>query len=274
MSKKILNALFKQHGNAKPKRSLFYKQRPVPRRALDELNELILSPLKNNIKKDILARAQKQAPQTPLSDAIYFVNTYVKKNKLNLENLLTFNSSYYNLLNKEAHSHRVLFYVMFLCVIEGINVNDFIIMCDAAKLHDLGRNTPGTDLMHGQKSVGLIKFYNLINYENTDDYNALLAVIDAHSAYDKNIEGVLNKYDIPLSHYERVKKMCYILKDAEALDKVRFFNDSAINTERMLKTNLLKNKTAKKMVALAFELNEHYVIKIKENPREFDDRFN
>lgn len=263
-----LNKLFLETVYQKPKRSLFYKKPKYPNKTLQELNEMILSPLKLNIKKDILQRANKLAPQITLTDAVLTIKNYFKKNKLNLEQLLNFNSSYYNNLNKQSHSERVLVYILYLSVMHKLSANDIVVLTDAAKLHDIGRNTPDSDLLHGQKSVGIIKFYHLIEYPSQSDYNALLAVIDAHSAYDKNIEGVLNKYDIALNQYDRVKQLCFLLKDAEALDKVRFFTDSAVNTERMLKTNLLKTTIAKQMVGMAFELNDYYVKNLKTKPAE------
>lgn len=260
MENSVIAKVFSQFGNTKPKKSgLFSKRKPRQQPdVLQELSELIISPLKANLKKDILTRANKLAEQISLDDAVYEIKEYFKKNKWELNSVFNFNSAFYNNLNKQSHCERVMFYCLFIAVREKLSVNDFMVLVDGAKLHDIGRNMPDTDLLHGQKSAGLIKFYNLVNYNDVKDYNALLAIVDAHSAYDKNIEGVLNKYDIELGEYDRVKQLCHILKDAEALDKVRFFNESAINTERMIKSNLLKTKTAKSMVSLAFELNEFY----------------
>lgn len=260
MQSTTLIKLFLEKGKAKPKSGfLFGKQKP--KNNLNDIGELLLNPLKVNLKKDVLTRAEKLAPQISLGDAVYKVATFFSKNNLNVQHLFEFNENLYGPLNKQDHSERVLFYAVYIAISEKLNANDVLILADAAKLHDIGRNTYETDLLHGQKSANLIRYYNLINYQNQDDYAALLSVIDAHSAYDKNIEGVLNKYEVSLSNYEKVKKMCSILKDAEALDKIRFFQDSAINTERMLKSNLLKTYTAKQMVSLAFELNEFYITK-------------
>lgn len=258
MESAVLKKLFHTMGNQKPKKNFWFKEKEKVNR-LEELSAMIKNPLKQNLKKDVLVRANKLAEQIDLAEAVYDVNMYFKKNKYDLNNLLDFNKTYYNHLNKQPHSERVMFYVLYIGILQKLPVEDLVVLCDAAKLHDIGRNTIETDLMHGQKGVGVIKFYKLASYPQERDYNALLAVIDAHSAYDKNIEGVLNKYDIELSEYDRVKNLCFILKDAEALDKVRFFNENAVNTERMLKSNQLKTKQAKSMVKLAFSLNEFYL---------------
>lgn len=257
MQQTLLNQLFSEFGSIKPKKNLLFKKQPKTN-SFAELSELILNPLKQNLKKDILTRANKLADQVSLSDTVFKVATYLKKLKIEPTDLFDFNNSYYNHLNKQGHSERVLFYCLTIASYLNLPAIDVLVLVQASKFHDIGRNITETDLMHGQKSAGLVKLYQLTTFEQVKDYNAMLAVIDAHSAYDKNIEGVLNKYDITLNEYNRVKNLCFVLKDAEALDKVRFFAESAINTERMLKSNLLKNKCSKQMVGLAFELNEYF----------------
>ncbi len=263
MEQTMLNKLFAEFGNAKPKKNLLFKKQPKTN-SFSELSELILNPLKQNLKKDILTRANKLAEQVSLSDTVFKVASYLKKLKIEPNALFEFNNNYYNRLNKQGHSERVLFYCLAIAASLNLPAEDVFVLTQASKFHDIGRNIPESDLMHGQKSAGMVKLYQLTTFEQLKDYNAMLSVIDAHSAYDKNIEGVLNKYDITLPEYNRVKNLCFVLKDAEALDKVRFFADSAINTERMLKSTLLKNKFSKQMVGMAFELNEYYSKHAKE----------
>lgn len=258
MESTTLTKLFSTYGKQKPKQNRLFVKKPKVNQ-LEELSALIKNPLKQNLKKDVLVRAKKQANQLLLPESVHDIATYFKKNKIDIAPILDFNPNYYNQLNKQEHSERVLFYALYIGILQKLPIVDLVVLTESAKLHDIGRNTIEKDLMHGQKGVGVIKFYNLVSNLEGKDYNALLSVVDAHSAYDKNIEGILNKYDINLQEYERVKNLCYILKDAEALDKVRFFNENAINTERMLKSNQLKTKQAKSMVNIAFALNDFYI---------------
>ena len=256
MDTSLITKLLLQFGKHKPNQN--NKSKSSSNKYLDALSELLLNPLKLNLKKDILSRAEKVAPQLSLHEGVYKMVAFLKKYNIHLNDFLKFDANHYGKFNKQSHSERVLVYATIIAINEKINLSDFEVVIDACKLHDISRNTIETDLLHGQKSVGIIKLYNLVPHIPKSQQNVLYAMVDAHSAYDKNIEGVLNKYDIPLNEYERVRQLCYILKDAEALDKVRFFNDSAINTERMLKSNQLKTQTAKQLVSFAFELNDYY----------------
>lgn len=227
-------------------------------KSLKALSEMITNPLKQNLKNDILSRASKLATQVSLSEVVFKMVAHFKKINYSLEDFVNFNDSYYNKYNKLTHSERVLIYAASIGIGEKISKEDLSLIIEAAKLHDLGRVSNLPDPLHGQKSVGLIKKFNLLQQDN-DKLNVIFAIIDAHSAYDKNIEATLNKYDIPLKEYSRVRKLCYILKDAEALDKVRFFEESIITEDKTLKPHLLKTTSAKQLVSAAFELLDFYV---------------
>lgn len=249
----IVNVLV-QFNKKKSKGGLFNKK---GNQNLQALSEMITNPLKQNLKSDILTRAGKIASQVSLSEAVVKIITHLKKINYTLEDFVAFNNSYYNKYNKRTHNERVLLYATYIAIGERVSNEDLKIITDAAKLHDLGRVNNLTEPLHGQKSVSLIKKHNLVEKEKAQ-LNIMYAIIDAHSAYDKNIEAILNKYEIPLNQYSRVRKLCYILKDAEALDKVRFFEESTITEEKILKPHLLKTLSAKQLVTAAFELVDFY----------------
>lgn len=219
--------------------------------------EMLLNPLRLNVKNDILTSAKKAAPQTSESEVMFTVSSYLKKNNITLEDFATLNPDYYSMHNPMDHSQRVLLYAAYIAIIEKIPLKHFNVLVNAAKLHDIGRNSDKTDLLHGHKGASIIKKYNLVDLEKPL-FNILLTLVDSHSAYDKNIEGVMFKHEIELKDYPAVKKLCNIIKDAEALDKVRFIDEQIVNVNKILKVNQLKLKTSKQLVTLAFDMLEHY----------------
>jgi len=229
-----------------------------PKMPTTSLADFAMGPLKVNWKKDILTRAQKLAPQKTLQEIVYTVVQYFNKHKLSLENFVKFDQKLYNDYNNLDHSERVLLFATYIAIAENVTPRGIQVLIDSAKLHDVGKTSFVSDLSHGQKGADLIKKYNLTNFEKNNDFMAVLALVDAHSAYDKNVEGILNKYEIDLTNYEKVKKLCYILKDAELLDKVRVFNLPNITQEDLPKVSMLRTKSAKTGIVAAFELLEFY----------------
>lgn len=255
MANNILLNLFLKYSNVKTKPKK--QNAKIKKIQIDLLSDFSVNPLNQNYKNDMLTRAIKNTPQSTMQEVFFTIMTYLKKYRIDMEDYLFFNESFYNEYNPLSHSQRVLLYISYIAIIEKVSVNDFKLLINAAKLHDIGRNSYISDPLHGFKGADIIKKYELIKLDSYS-LNSLLTIIDAHSAYDQSLEGILYKYEIMLSDYDRVKKLAYILKDAEALDKARFLNDNKVNPDKLIKINLLKTKAAKELINFAVELNEQY----------------
>lgn len=221
------------------------------------LSDMLVNPLRLNIKNDILTRAKKHTTQAGFEEVFYVINSYLKKHKISIEEYVDFTLDYYNDFNPIDHTQRVLTYATYIAIQEKMSENCVRILINAAKLHDIGRNSDATDLLHGHKGATIIKDYSLVDFDKKE-LNMLLSIVDSHSAYDKNIEGVLYKYDVDVNDYKMVKKMCNILKDAEALDKARFIDNTTVKADKLINVSMLKSKASIALVTFAFSLVEYY----------------
>ncbi len=223
-----------------------------------KLSEIIKNPLKISHKKTILAQAKQQAKQVSLPHMILTILNYLKRNEFKLEEFIFFNKEFYNANNSLCHSERVLLLVGYMAAVEEVNISQFKILCEAAKLHDIGKFTMLTpNGSHGRKSVEFLEEKKLIN--KSDEYKSILySIIESHSTHDKSVEYIFTKYNVQINRYDRLKRLCYYLQDAEALEKIRKLNDDIIKTEDILQISLLKTHIAKTLVTATFELNDFY----------------
>jgi len=123
------------------------------------------------------------------------------------------------------HSLNVMLYCGYLGFKESLTTTEIKILLECAKYHDIGRINDDEDLLHGFKSADYIKNFEIKNKD------IVLNIIKNHCLSDFEIEKNVN--DLHL------KRLIYIFKDADALDRIRF-ND--------LDKNKLRTKTAKEYV--------------------------
>ncbi len=122
------------------------------------------------------------------------------------------------------HSLNVMLYSGFLGYKENLTVAEIKILLECAKYHDVGRINDNEDLLHGMQSADYIKDFQIKNK------GMVLEIIKNHCLPYCEIENINDLH---------LKKLIYIFKDADALDRIRF-ND--------LDKNKLSTKTAKDYV--------------------------
>ena len=168
------------------------------------------------------------------------------------------------------HNERVIFFAFILSMMQNVNDIDREIIMDAAKYHDIGRQNNYTDDFHGY--VGANKIGNIVGYkaiyQNVDNLNLLKMVIDFHASKDESFfDDRLIEYEI--KDIERAKLICSILKDADALDRVRLSmgrNNSELDPEK------LRTDYAKTLTKASHQLNEIYLryLKVKDGNMIFE----
>ena len=145
------------------------------------------------------------------------------------------------------HNIRVCFFAYIISSNEKISTRDFELIMEACKYHDIGRTNDMEDESHGKKSADKITF--LDNKYSKEELNYIKTIVTCHSLNDKKFNKVATKNGV--IDIERCKKMHEILKDSDALDRVRlhypYVNEKYIRTE-----------TARKMIAFAHELFYNY----------------
>lgn len=114
------------------------------------------------------------------------------------------------------HTLRVLFDALLLVQVQGIALTrkESHQLCDAILYHDIGRTNDDVDDSHGAKSRD-------IYYDTVSDCNPATAfLIEYHCLDDRKALADLKVSNI--RNKERVWLLYTILKDADALDRVRF----------------------------------------------------
>lgn len=152
------------------------------------------------------------------------------------------------------HSERVLLFSFLLGKYYNLNEKEFSILMDAAWYHDIGRESDCDDPFHGYSSaLKLNKVINLSKYTKKE-VNMLKAVIDAHSRSDSKMEDVIFDYDIEENDSEVFYRLSKMLKDADALDRLRFsdYCDACLNSD------YLRYSYSKELVEFALNINNIY----------------
>lgn len=145
------------------------------------------------------------------------------------------------------HVERVLLYSMYMG--EKLQLNDWQldVLIEAAKFHDVGREFSNTN--HSEFSAKEV--INALSDKYSQEELALIAAaIEYHEVPDNDqaLQSIAEKYDVQSQDYSSLKKIATILKDADAIDRVRFPGN--------LNVDYLRTTEAKTLVKSAYQLQE------------------
>lgn len=145
------------------------------------------------------------------------------------------------------HNVRVSLYGYYMGLRYKLNRCDMTILLEACKYHDIGRVNDNEDILHGYKSAKMIS-----NFErfNKNDMKMLLSMVTFHSVDDSLFLEIANMYDI--KDINRLKILSDILKDSDALDRVRGGSLWGLDTK------YLRTDVSKEMIYLSYELFYNY----------------
>lgn len=158
------------------------------------------------------------------------------------------------------HSKKVFLFCYLIAKQMKLNKIDMQILIDAALYHDIGRINDYEDSLHGYCSA--LRIEDAVNhpiYKDEENLNILKAIIDGHSVADEHKERFIFDYDI--KNEDRYYLLYDILKDADALDRNRFYNTS----DAYLDKSYLRTDYSKKLIALSLEINNIYKSEINKN---------
>lgn len=136
-------------------------------------------------------------------------------------------------------------------------------MLSAAYYHDIGRKkgiTRDNYGFHAKNSVKMIEKMDL-TYLNGQKYSEndkkiLKAIVEAQESKDKNMLKICEKYKIDEKDFEKTVQLMQIIKDADALDRVRL----DLNIPTAMKTNLnpklLRLNTSKQLLNASYQLEK------------------
>lgn len=140
-----------------------------------------------------------------------------------------------------GHAKRVLYLALLLSYSLMLSEKEKKILAYCSAYHDVGRVGDSADFMHGIRSVTEINEKGYIDNFSTDEREIIQDVIKHHCIKDSEFN--YKKYQN--SSYN-VKDIFYCLKDADALDRVRFGNDLNIKYLRLEASPILY-ETAKQL---------------------------
>ena len=141
-------------------------------------------------------------------------------------------------IHQKGHVSRVLFWSLVLAKNEKLNKEDTETLCKAVIFHDCGRNNDQEDESHGAKSAQIFK--KVMGADQEAEF-----LITYHSVEDSKAKRNLVAFS--QKRKSKVWKMYCILKDADALDRVRL-------GLHCLDVSYLRTPTASRYVAAARQL--------------------
>lgn len=186
----------------------------------------------------------------PFIDYSTFVD-YINYSKLkdvyidlmnNVNKELIINSDIHGL----GHVYRTSLYVLVIASIEKISVSDFKLLLESILYHDIGRINDIDDDEHGFNAVKKLSF--LKDKYREEEYNLICFMIASHCLDDSVADKIIDIYHI--KEVDKAKKLLFILKDADALDRVREYPYCDIN--------YLRYNFSKTLLLLACDLFNSY----------------
>ena len=148
-----------------------------------------------------------------------------------------------------SHNERVALLACYIGIKEGLNNEELRLVLEASKYHDIGRGFEGN---HGQASTSIIDRNRDHIFPNLKDneVNIVKALCHGHSVDDKEYKEIAKLYGI--ENIKQFKKLLNIVKDADALDRVRLHRFGQLD-EKYLRTEI-----SKEMIDVSKELFRKY----------------
>lgn len=164
----------------------------------------------------------------------------------------------------ETHLLRVTMLSQKICELLKLDETNTMIVLKAAQNHDKARTNDGKNKGHGEKGA---QRYKQISPYDERITNMICAIIAYHEKEDdeQTLEDIFSTYQIRYEDRETLKLLCAIVKDADALDRVRFTNPVAtLNPEklRLFESKLLINY-ARDLLSKGREMREENSLKIR-----------
>ena len=181
-----------------------------------------------------------------------YINTY-----LDLMKSIKTDKLYKSYIHDINHNIKVSIFALIISIYENIPLDDFKLIIEASKYHDIGRNGDNEDKEHGLISSKNIDF--LKEVYSDEELNYLKTIIQCHSLNDELFDDIAKENKI--SDIERCRGMFKVLKDSDGLDRTRL-------EYPYIKIELLRTETSKRLIPFSYELNENYKNNLEVNSNE------
>lgn len=173
--------------------------------------------------------------------------------------------------HKIGHIQRVLLFSQIIAQNENFEKNRINILLTAVAFHDCGRKKDRDNGEHGVSSAKIVGEFFRKNINNpygikSNEVGIVQVPIEYHVVVDeipgqvdrKKLEEMCNKYNVRKEDFEVVIQIAEILKDADALDRMRFVSGNNLDS-RFLRTSTAKKQS---MIDFSKKINEEYANQI------------
>ncbi len=153
----------------------------------------------------------------------------------------------------QGHIERVILLGGLIAMGEQFPERDTKLTLFACSYHDIGRIDDSKDDDHGTRSAERLISRGIIDMLSpvSDAETAIVrAAIATHSMHDSSLEANMKKYGVPAEEEARCRRICWCLKDADNMDRVRL-ND--------LDPRFLRLESSKNMVGTAWYILNEYI---------------
>lgn len=153
----------------------------------------------------------------------------------------------------QGHIERVIMLGALIAMGEGFSQRDTKLALFACSYHDIGRIDDSKDDDHGTRSAERMVERGLTDIlapVSVAEIALLQAAIATHSMHDSSLEANMKKYGVPAGEEARCRRICWCLKDADNMDRVRL-ND--------LDSKYLRHDSSRNMVGTAWYLLNEYI---------------
>ena len=203
----------------------------------------------------IISARQEGLIQLELKDELEKLTTskdgeYFRKKNNQVSQFMTENQHFGLKKHDLEHSNRVALLSMIIAKKEGILENDIDdktkdILLSVVYYHEIGR----------KKNAIELNYANGKKYKD-EDTRITQAIIESCKRKDKLMDQICEKYKIPLEKEEYTKKLMNIIKDANALDRVRFDLNLQFAMRPNLNSKYLRTNSSKQLLDVSYQLEE------------------
>lgn len=187
---------------------------------------------------------------------------YLRKKEETIDKSLIISSGLHGI----NHNNRVAIHSMLIAKNEGMLLDDtnnktLDILLSAAYYHDIGRKRGfftfniGPHAKNSSRKINKLDLrYADGSFYSIEDKNILKAIIEAHEAKDKDMDKICKKYKINEEKLEYTKNLMKVLKDADALDRVRLDLNIGVAMTTDLNPKYLRLNTSKRLLNISYQL--------------------
>lgn len=165
-------------------------------------------------------------------------------------------------IHGKSHTDRVALQAMMIARNEGVLENDQDnrikdILSTVAMYHDIGRVLDsGPHAGRGARKIAKMDLrYSDGKPYSEEDKKMVMALVEAHEGKPDKIDKMIKKYKIQFPEdISLLTRLNSVVRDADALDRVRIDQNGIFNYKVNLNPNYLVNNTSKMLINAAYQL--------------------